>query len=127
VEWIVCHKDRMPNRKKSISLVLCGMLALTNQTESWILIGMNANPIITAVQRAGSRACLARELGVSDTAIKKWELAWEGGNVRAVPAHRAVELEQATGLPRHLFRPDLWEAAEGGHERGRAGHTASAA
>lgn len=124
---LVVHVIRMPNHQKSISLDLKARLTLTNQTESWILKAMNANPIMIAVQRAGSRAGLARALGVSDTAVKKWELAWEAGNIRAVPAHRAVEIEQATGLPRYLFRPDLWEVTEGTTNVSQSGKTARAA
>lgn len=46
----------------------------------------------------GSAAALARELHVTRSAICQWP---------KIPAERVVEIEQITGVPRHLLRPDL--------------------
>jgi len=66
------------------------------------------NPIREAASLAGTYTELARRLGVTPQAIKKYERAWDNGNERAVPAHRAIEIEEAVGVPRHVLRPDLW-------------------
>lgn len=51
-----------------------------------------------AVKAMGSAAALARELHVTRSAICQWP---------KIPAERVVEIEQITGVPRHLLRPDL--------------------
>jgi len=74
---------------------------------------MNAeNPIRLAVSVAGDRSKLARLLGISPQAIRKYERAWDAGKLDIVPAHRAVQIEKAIGVSRHIFRPDLWPFAE---------------
>jgi DNA-binding transcriptional regulator YdaS (Cro superfamily) len=73
---------------------------------------MNANPICTVVDRAGNRSKLARMLGVTPQAIRKWERAWDEGNHQSIPAHRAVQIENAVGMSRHELRPDLWPAPQ---------------
>jgi len=52
-----------------------------------------------AVKGAGSLRKLAAVLGIQHSAILKW---------RAVPAHRIVEIEQKTGVPREILRPELY-------------------
>tara|TARA_R100001086_G_scaffold164091_1_gene88566 strand:- start:59 stop:256 length:198 start_codon:yes stop_codon:yes gene_type:complete len=42
---------------------------------------------------------LARELGISRTAIHSWQ---------KIPAKWIVEIEQRTGIPREDLRPDLY-------------------
>jgi transcriptional regulator with XRE-family HTH domain len=42
-------------------------------------------------------------VGVKKAAVSKWE------NGRSPSPLKAVEIEQATGIPRHELRPDLWE------------------
>ena len=44
---------------------------------------------------------VAEELGVNKSTV----LRWESG---PVPAERIIQLEQATGIPRHELRPDLY-------------------
>jgi DNA-binding transcriptional regulator YdaS (Cro superfamily) len=51
-----------------------------------------------AVTGAGSPTELARRLGITQAAIHQWE---------KIPAERVVAVEQASGVPRHLLRPDL--------------------
>jgi DNA-binding transcriptional regulator YdaS (Cro superfamily) len=43
---------------------------------------------------------LAPRIGVSQSAISVWKI---------IPAERARDIEEVTGIPRHLLRPDLWE------------------
>jgi DNA-binding transcriptional regulator YdaS (Cro superfamily) len=62
----------------------------------------------TAIKAAGTGKELARRLGVSPALVSLWP---------RIPAERVVDVEQATGVPRHLLRPDLhlppsYQAAE---------------
>lgn len=66
------------------------------------------NPITQAVKVVGTYTALARELDLTPQAVRKYERLWDAGNHRAVPAHRAVQIERATGVSRHCLRPDLW-------------------
>ena len=49
-------------------------------------------------QKHGLMAQLARELGVTRSAV------WQWGRV---PAERLPEVERITGIPRHQLRPDI--------------------
>ena len=69
---------------------------------------MNANPIDAAIQAAGSGPKLGAMLGVTGRAVYKWRAAWEAGRVDAVPPNRAIQIEKAIGIHRHILRPDLW-------------------
>ena len=69
---------------------------------------MNTNPIHDAIRAAGSGPKLAQQLGISARAIYKWAARWDDGILAAVPAHRAIEIEAATGISRSQLRPDLW-------------------
>jgi DNA-binding transcriptional regulator YdaS (Cro superfamily) len=51
-----------------------------------------------AVTAAGSRSALARSLRITRGAISQWS---------QVPAERVIAVEKATGIPRHMLRPDL--------------------
>lgn len=53
-----------------------------------------------------SVADLAAAIGVKAPSLYQW---------RAIPASRAVQIEQVSEgrLPRHVMRPDLWPAPEG--------------
>lgn len=59
---------------------------------------MKDSGLSIAIEAAGSSAALARGLGISTAAIAQWE---------KVPAERVVEVEDVTGVPRHVLRPDL--------------------
>ena len=60
----------------------------------------------SALKRLGSRAKLARRLGVTAQSIQDWV------DRQSVPANRAIEIELKTEglIKRHELRPDLWEA-----------------
>jgi DNA-binding transcriptional regulator YdaS (Cro superfamily) len=53
-----------------------------------------------------SREAMSRKIGVSASMIQQVE-----GGLRKISAERAILIERATGLPRSMFRPDLWEQA----------------
>jgi len=53
-----------------------------------------------AVKEAGSIRALARQLGITHAAIRKWDRA---------PAERVIEIERLTGVSRKRLRPDLYE------------------
>lgn len=47
----------------------------------------------------GTRIAIARELGISHTAISQW---------KAVPHDKVHAVERITGIPRSELRPDLY-------------------
>ena len=52
----------------------------------------------------GRGAKLALALGITQGAISQW---------KQVPADRALDVERATGISRHVLRPDVFGAQEG--------------
>jgi DNA-binding transcriptional regulator YdaS (Cro superfamily) len=52
-----------------------------------------------ALMAVGSVTALARKLRLTTTAVRSWE---------RIPAHRLIEVETATGVPREVLRPDLY-------------------
>ena len=61
---------------------------------------MSHDPIRVAIEKAGSVSALARMVGVRPQAISQW---------KEIPASRARTIADATGIPLHELRPDLWE------------------
>lgn len=45
---------------------------------------------------------LSKALGVRPQALYNWRMR------RQIPAGRVLKLEEATGIPRHLWRPDIY-------------------
>lgn len=58
-----------------------------------------------AAELAGSQSALARICGVSQTATWKWLNAR-----KSLPAEHVLKVEAATGVSRHLLRPDIYPA-----------------
>jgi len=56
-------------------------------------------PIEKAIRKAGGLRALARALGITHQAIMQWD---------KMPAHRILQIEAATGVPRELLRPDFY-------------------
>lgn len=52
-----------------------------------------------AVRAMGGIGALARGLGISQPSVSTW---------RHVPAHRVLDVEALTGIPRRVLRPDLY-------------------
>ena len=52
-----------------------------------------------AIEKTGSGARLADQLGVTRQALYQWH---------RIPAERVLEIERITGVPRHELRPDLY-------------------
>ena len=52
-----------------------------------------------AIDRAGGKRALARELGIAHQAVSKWQ---------KVPVLRVLEIERLTGVSRHDLRPDVY-------------------
>lgn len=52
-----------------------------------------------ALARTNGAYGLAKAVGLTHQAIQKWQ---------RVPAERVHEVERASGVPRHLLRPDLY-------------------
>lgn len=59
-------------------------------------LGMQA-----ALRAAGGPSALARALGLVPSAVTQW---------RSVPPRRVPAVAAITGIPRHVLRPDLYEA-----------------
>lgn len=51
----------------------------------------------------GRQKAVAEHCGVSHTAVQKWRK--NGVALRFVPA-----VSEITGIPRHVLRPDFWDA-----------------
>lgn len=63
-----------------------------------------AEAIAEAVTRAGGLAQLGERLGVAHSQVCRWRKSGR------VPANRVAAIGAATGVPRHLLRPDLFGA-----------------
>ena len=66
---------------------------------------MNISPIDTAVAKAGNASALARSLGISHTAVRKWCV------LGRPPAERVLDIERVTGISRYELRPDIYGPA----------------
>lgn len=66
---------------------------------------MNISSIETAVAKAGNTSILARHLGISHTAVRKWRL------MGRPPADRVLAIEAITGVSRYELRPDVFGPA----------------
>jgi DNA-binding transcriptional regulator YdaS (Cro superfamily) len=60
------------------------------------------NPAAALVERVGGQSALAALLGIKQQSIYEWVKR------KRIPAERVVEIESATGIPRHDLRPDLY-------------------
>jgi DNA-binding transcriptional regulator YdaS (Cro superfamily) len=60
------------------------------------------NPIERAVEAAGGAKALAQKFQISRQAVEKWI------EHKRIPAERVLEIEAASGIPRHELRPDLY-------------------
>ncbi len=60
------------------------------------------SPIQAYLSAHGAMARLAKACGVTHTAVWQWRR-----NDR-VPAERVLQVEKATGIPRHVLRGDLY-------------------
>lgn len=64
------------------------------------------SPVLKVIiQRVGSVSALARALGISVAAVSGW---------REVPPDRVLQVEELTGVSRHIQRPDVFGVAAGG-------------
>jgi DNA-binding transcriptional regulator YdaS (Cro superfamily) len=55
--------------------------------------------LLLAIEAAGSMNRLAQLLGVGQPSVQEWT---------RVPAHRIIQVEAVTGVPREKLRPDLY-------------------
>jgi DNA-binding transcriptional regulator YdaS (Cro superfamily) len=55
--------------------------------------------VAAVTKAAGSKSNLARLLGISRGAVCQWP---------RIPGARVIAIESATGIPRHVQRPDLY-------------------
>jgi hypothetical protein len=62
------------------------------------LISMDAG-LTKAIKAAGNGAALARELGITRSALSQW---------RRVPQQHIIAIERITGVHRKVLRPDLY-------------------
>lgn len=59
--------------------------------------------LLQLVEKAGSQSELARNLGVSQTAVWKWLQS-----SKRIPAEYVLTAEQLYGVSRHDLRPDIY-------------------
>ncbi len=57
--------------------------------------------LIQAIDAAGGIIKLAHQLGLTHQAVYQW---------RSVPTHQIMAIEELTGVPREVLRPDLYRA-----------------
>lgn len=68
---------------------------------------MKKNAVERAADKAGSQTALARLLGCTPQAVQRMCASGR------VPAERVLKIEEATGVPRHELRPDLYPEITG--------------
>lgn len=69
---------------------------------------MDKQPILQAIQAAGTQASLATAIGIHPTFVSQW-----AKNRRPVPAKWCIPIEEATGgvVTRYDLRPDIFGPA----------------
>lgn len=65
---------------------------------------MKPNQLDKFLSIHGNKARLAREIGVTKGAITQWT---------ECPVKRVLDVEKATGIPKHILRPDFFDAPQG--------------
>lgn len=66
---------------------------------------MSTEALKQAIEVAGSQTKLARVIGATQGHVSQWLRRGK------VPADKVLLIERATGVGRHLLRPDVFEAA----------------
>ena len=67
---------------------------MANTSDNW------DDALYRAICVVGGPSHLARIIGVKSPSIYSW---------RRAPAKHAAAIERASGVPRHVLRPDLWD------------------
>lgn len=62
---------------------------------------MATSGVEQVIKQSGGIGALAERLGISPQAVHKWRKS-------GVPAERILELEELSGVPREVIRPDLY-------------------
>lgn len=82
---------------------LCARLGITLETALALVIAGPTDPRIVACElakkRAGGAKTLAAHLGIKRQAVVNWLM---------VPPLRCPKVEQVTGIPREVLRPDIY-------------------
>lgn len=60
-----------------------------------------------AIKTAGSMRELGEAIGCTTSQVSMWKYR------NNIPPQYVLKIEQATGVPRHLLRPDIYPAPEG--------------
>lgn len=63
---------------------------------------MDKSIIAEVLSVAGGCTALARELGISKSAVSQWD---------RVPVERVLDVERMTGISRYRMRPDIYGPA----------------
>lgn len=63
------------------------------------LAGMERTEIKKLVASAGGVTSLARQLGISKSAVSQWD---------RIPVERVLQVEKLTGVSRYALRPDIF-------------------
>lgn len=65
---------------------------------------MSKTPLEEAIEKAGGQSAMARVCGVTQPTV--W--GWINTGRKILPAEYVLAVEGATGLSRHVLRPDLY-------------------
>lgn len=74
---------------------------------------MTQNAATKAAKAAGGQSALARAIGCTPQAVQ--QMCAKG----RIPAERVLQIESASGVPRHELRPDLYPS-DGASEKSAA-------
>lgn len=66
----------------------------------------NTSPVDAVIEALGGPSNAARTLRTKPSVVMNWRTR------KQVPAERVLEIETATGISRHVLRPDIFGAAE---------------
>jgi DNA-binding transcriptional regulator YdaS (Cro superfamily) len=64
---------------------------------------INDTGLQKAIEAAGNRTALAEKLGITLGAVSQWD---------KIPLNRVLQVEEVTGVPRYLLRPDFFVSTE---------------
>lgn len=92
----------MDLREKIVVKAEIQLSRLTKVASCATFATMMQNTLRDILHSRGIKAAnLARELGVDKAQVTRWSKG-------RIPAERVIDIERATGVPRHHLRPDLY-------------------
>ena len=103
---------RRASKPASGGKVYSGKVRYAEDDNIRVLQRLSDNGLRTAIESVGSVRALASLLGLTPVASSIYQ--WQ-----RVPAKWVVQIEEATGVPRNVLRPDLYKDGKDRRRRGR--------